>query len=352
MSNSQKITVGVISTAIVIAVSLGFIHLFSFPTFTGWVSYFLLCIIPMEIVASVTWGAQQPKFAGGLSQPAKGIAFVVLCLLAGVIIAPLQFAMAGGWIGPPTPMLVMCTIVSVIITFWLAIMWGGWPFTQWIKNPVAAGLVLLVVCYLLNYGLFRVFFNYDFMRGAPVYVASLDPHGMFNAWNALVFYLSVITVMFISVNFELWPFTKFPALMKQPVLGIVWTIAAFALGGLGFYIGVGLLKMDVVSFMITVPVPFIFGTIVVMNMMQGSLFGNLKQPVKGVLNTLASATIGTVLALAYHALAPMVTGKVNPGPPSYDYEIWLSSALLGVTFPFLIFHAEFFKLWPFKRANQ
>ena len=234
MSNSQKITVGVISTAIVIAVSLGFIHLFSFSTFTGWVSYFLLCIIPMEIVASVTWGAQQPKFAGGLSQPAKGIAFVVLCLLAGVIIAPLQFAMAGGWIGPPTPMLVMCTIVSVIITFWLAIMWGGWPFTQWIKNPVAAGLVLLVVCYLLNYGLFRVFFNYDFMRDAPVYVASLDPHGMFNAWNALVFYVSVITVMFISVNFELWPFTKIPALMKQPVLGIVWTIAAFALGGLAF----------------------------------------------------------------------------------------------------------------------
>ena len=343
--------VGLVSTAMVIAISLGFVSLFSFSTFTGWVSYFLLCIIPMEIVASVTWGTQHPNFAGGLRQPAKGLVYVLVCVAAALVVAPIEFATAGGAIGPPTPMLVMCTIVSVIITFWLAIMWGGWPFTKLIKNPVVGGLVLLVVCYLLNYLLFRIFFNYDFMRGAPVYVASLDPHGLFNAWDALVFYLSVIMVMFISINFELWPFTKYPALMKQPVLGIVWTLAAFALGGLIFYIGVGWLGMDVVAFNVRVPVPFIFGTIVVMNMMQGALFGSLKQPIKGVLNTAASAAIGTLLALAYHLLAPKVTGTLKPGPPSYDDEIWLSSALLGVTFPFLIFHAEFFKLWPFKRAN-
>ena len=352
MSNGGKVTIGLVATAIVIAISLGFISLFSFPTFTGWVSYCLLCIIPMEIVASVTWGARHPNFAGTLAQPAKGLSFVLVCLVAGLVIAPIQFTVVGKAIGPPTPMLVMCTIVSVIITFWLAIMWGGWPFTTMIKNPISAGLAMLAVCYLLNYLLFRIFFNYDFMRGAPVYVASLDPHGLFNAWYALVFYLAVIMIMFVSINFELWPFTKFPALMRQPTLGIVWTIAAFALGGLAFYIGIAALQMDVVSFMVRVPVPFIFGTIVVMNMMQGSLFGNLKQPVKGVLNTAASAAIGTLLALAYHAVAPTVTGALRPGPPSYDYEIWLSSALLGVTFPFLIFHAEFFKLWPLQKSAK
>ena len=41
-------------------------------------------------------------------------------------------------------MLAMCSIVSVVITFWAAIMWGGWPFTGVIKNPIAAGLVMLV----------------------------------------------------------------------------------------------------------------------------------------------------------------------------------------------------------------
>lgn len=50
------------------------------------------------------------------------------------------------------------------------------------------------------------------------------------------------------------------------------------------------------------------------------------------------------------ALAPLVSGRVNPGPSSYDFEIWLSSALLAVTFPFLIFFADFFEMWPLKRA--
>jgi len=45
-----------------------------------------------------------------------------------------------------------------------------------------------------------------------------------------------------------------------------------------------------------------------------------------------------------------VTGVLKSGPPAYDFELWIASALLGVTFPLLIFHAEFFKLWPLKRS--
>ena len=76
-------------------------------------------------------------------------------------------------------------------------------------------------------------------------------------------------------------------------------------------------------------------------MMHGSIFGKLAQPLKGLLNAIASAAIGSALALIYGALAPVVTGKVHSGPPAYDFEIWLASALLAVTFPFLIFYAEF-----------
>jgi hypothetical protein len=167
----------------------------------------------------------------------------------------------------------------------------------------------------------------------------------------LVFYITVIAVMFVSLNFDLWPFTKSPALMKQPLLGLVWTITSLVIGGLAFYVGVYLIKMDVVSFMVRVPIPLVFGTIIVLNMMHGSIFGKFAQPLKGVLNTLASAVIGTVLAEIYGALAPVVTGKVHSGPPAYDFEIWLASALLAVTFPFLIFYAEFFKMWPLHRER-
>lgn len=343
---------GIVSSLLVVAVSLGFIALFAFPTFATWVAFLTICFIPMQIVISVTWGCNHPGFAATRSQPTKGILLTLIALAVGAVVAAVHFKTVGGGVNPPPPMLAMCIICSVIITFWLAIMWGGWPFTRLIRNPVAAGLVMLVACYAINYVLFRLLFGYEFMRGAPVYVPALDPHGYFNAWNVLVFYVTAIAVMFLLLNFDLWPFTKSPALMKQPVLGTVWTVVMLGVGWLAFWLGVDVLKMNVVSFMVRVPIPFIFGTIIVLNMMHGSLFGKLQQPLKGLLNAIASAAIGVILARIYEALAPILTGKVNPGPPSYDFEIWLASALLAVTFPFLIFYAEFFKMWPLHRENR
>ncbi len=350
MSAPKQPAIGIVATVIVILISLGFISLFSFPTFATWVSFCIICIIPMQIVIGVTWGGN-PAFAAARKQPGKGVLLILFALVVGAIVAFVSFETVGGGVSPPTPMLAMHMIVSVIITFWFAIMWGGWPFTKLIKNPIAAGLVLLVACYLINYVLFRIFFNYGFMQGAPVYVPSLDPHGLFNAWSALVFYVTAIAVMFLMLCFDLWPLTKSPGVMKQPVLGIVWTIIALVLGALAFHIGVNVMGIDPAAFMVAVPIPFIFGTIIVLNMLQGSLFAKQTQPVKGILNTITVVVVGTLLARMYSALAPTITGTVNPGPPTYDFEIWLASALLAVTFPFLIFHAEFFKLWPLRKAE-
>ena len=38
------------------------------------------------------------------------------------------------------------------------------------------------------------------------------------------------------------------------------------------------------GFLVTVPVPFIFGSVVLLNMLQHSLFAGRAQPVKGVLS--------------------------------------------------------------------
>jgi hypothetical protein len=343
---------GVVASVLVMVISLGFVALFPLNAFTGWVSFLTMCFIPMQIVIGITWGCRQPGFAARRVQPAKGVLLLVVALVTGAIVAAIHFPTVGGGVNPPAPMLMMCTITSVLSTFWLAIMWGGWPFTTIIKNPVAAGFALLAAAYLINYLFFRVFFNYSFMQGSPVYLPALDPKGLFNAWDALVFYITVIGVMFVSLNFDLWPFTSSPALMRQPVLGIVWSVAALVIGGGAFYLGVVVVGMDPVHFMVRVPIPFIFGTIIVLNMLQGSLFAKVGQPRRGALNVIASIVIGTVLAVIYSSLAPVITGVVKPGPPSYDAEIWLASALLAVTFPFLIFFAEFFKMWPLQTAEK
>jgi hypothetical protein len=249
-------------------------------------------------------------------------------------------------------MLSMCIITSVIITFWLAIMWGNWPFTPLVKNPVLAGVSMLVACYVVNYLLFRLFFNYGFMRTDAAYLPALDPHGLFNAWNVLVAYVTMGSAMFLMLDFELWPLTTRTALMRQPLLGVVWTAMVLALGSTALFIGEGLLGMDAPVFMVRVPIPFIFGTIIIKNMLQDSLFARVSQPLKGLLDAAAAAVIGVGLARLFGALAPVISGPMQSGPPGYAFEIWLASALLAVTFPFLIILADLFQFWPLRRASR
>src|ERR1700733_6342327 len=213
MSGLKQPVLGIAATVLIIAISLGFISLFDFPKFSGWISTYLICIIPMEIVMGVTWGMKQPRFAAERSQPARGILFSLFALAVGAVVALAHWTGVGTSISPPTPIFTQCMIASVVIMFWMAIMWGGWPFTSLIKNPIAVGLAMVVVCYVINYILFRIFFNFDFLKGAPVYVPAQDPHGLFSGWTCVVFYVTAITVMFMLLCFDLWPLTKSPGLM-------------------------------------------------------------------------------------------------------------------------------------------
>jgi hypothetical protein len=340
---------GIIATLLVCAVSLGLISLFDFPMFAGWMSYFLLCIIPMQIVMLALWRTAQPRFAAAQKQPMKGLLSTACAAVWGAAVAVIFFLTVGGSVSPPAPMLIMFCIVSVPVTFFLCIVWGGWPTNAVIKNPVAAGLLQLVGGYVLNYLLFRTLFNYGFMQDAPVYVPELDPQGIFNAWKILVFYISVLAAMFFVIDFDLWPFTRFPKLMKQPMLGTVWMLTILVIGGIAFYIGTVVMAMDPVIYMIRVPVAYLFGSIIVLNMFQNSLFAKMTQPTKGVVNAIATVTFGSGLAWIYRLAMPVVTAPLVSGVPSYDAEIWLASALLSVTFPFLVFYSDFFDFWPLKK---
>lgn len=341
---------GIVATGLVIAVSFAFISLWDFQQFSGWILYGLLCVIPMEIIVGVLWETKYPRFAQR-PQPVKGILLALVIGAAGVAVGLVYYEVAGGGINPPAPMLIQCAIVSVIVTFWWAIMMGGWPFTAWTGNRLAAGLGVWAGCYVLNYILFRIFFNYSAMQGAPVYSAVLDPGGLFDADHALVFYMSVITIMFLMLHFDLWPLTRFPGILRQPVMGTVWTAMAFLFGGGLFYLGVYGIGMDVNRFLVRVPVPFIFGTIVVLNMCQNSYFPGLKQPARGAANAISAAIIGTGLSALYRAVMPVLTGPLSSGPPGYDAERWIASALLGVTFPLLVLHADFFGFWPLRKQQ-
>jgi hypothetical protein len=340
---------GVVASAVVIAIALGFIALFDFASFTGSVSFFMLGLIPMQIVMVVLWGAN-PSFASSLKQPTKGILLTLVAAVAAVVVMPIALRLVGEGVSPPGPIPSHYVVVVVPTTFYLAIMFGGWPFTSLLKNPLVAGLAVLVAAYAITYAVFRVFFNYDFLQGAPVYLASA-PHGMYNAVVALVFDVTALAVMFLVLCFDLWPLTTFPALMRQPALGVVWLAIACAGAALVMWVTLGVIGMDPMIVLTRVTAPVIFGSIIVLNMLQNSLFDGKKQPLKGVLNAVAAIVIGVALANVYGALAPTIAGMALPsGAPGYEYEIWLVNALLSVTFPFLVFFAACFGYWPLASA--
>jgi hypothetical protein len=118
------------------------------------------------------------------------------------------------------------------------------------------------------------------------------------------------------------------------------------------WIAVGLMAMDPMIVLTRVTAPAIFGTIIVLNMLQNSLFQRMAQPVKGVLNTAAALVFGVVFANVYGLVSPKLVGALASGPPGYDYEIWLVNALLSVTFPFLVFYAACLAYWPLTRATE
>src|SRR5262252_6891969 len=99
----------------------------------------MICFIPMQIVTAVTWGTNQPRFAAKQRQPLKGLLLTAVFLVMGVIVAVAYLAIVGGNVTPSTPMLLHAIIVSVIVTFWGAIMFGGWFFKVLFKNDALAG---------------------------------------------------------------------------------------------------------------------------------------------------------------------------------------------------------------------
>jgi hypothetical protein len=335
---------GLVASVLVMAISLVYISLFDFGTFVSSLSFFMLCLIPSQIVVVVLWGGN-PAFAARLRQPGKGLVLILVTVAAAAVIAPLALRAVGEGVSPPGPIPSHYVTAVVPTTFWLAIMMGGWPFTRITRNSMVAGLLALVAAYLVTYVVFRLFFNYDFLQGTPVFLASA-PAGMYNAVLALVFYVTALAAMFLVLCFDLWPLTLSPSVMKQPVLGIVWTAVALAIGYIAMFVGVDSLGMDPMIFLTRVTVPFIFGSIIVLNMLQNSLFAAMTQPLKGVANTVVVIVIGIALASLYGVLAPSVTAALPSGAPGYEYELWLANSLLSVTFPFLIFHAAYFNFWP------
>jgi hypothetical protein len=338
---------GLMASALVIAISAGYIAVWDFGTFNGWVAFFALSFIPFEVVTGVIWGGN-PPFVAGVRQPVKGLLLLLVTLLVGAVVAQLVYRTLGASQGDPGPMLAFFSICVIVTTFFWTIAFGGWPFTAMIKNRLAAGLATWLACYVVGFAIYWICCDFTYLEGAPVYVPSADPKGLFTAWTVVVYYMAALTILFAWLCFDLWPLTSNPGIMKQPTLGIVLVGASLVLGYVMYYVAVYPMTIQNVEFLLRVPIAFIFGTILVLNMCQNALF-SVAQPAKGVMNVVFSAVIGSVLMIGYQQLQPVLSGSLPPGPPPFQqeqFQVWTANAMLAVTFPFLVFYAAYFNFWP------
>lgn len=342
---------GALATALIMVLSWIIIWALGTDLFMGWASYVIMCAIPFAIVVGVIWQSSQPAALAGVRQPLKGVAYLGISAVVAAVVAAAHYLWRGGGQATPPPMIVMVIITSVTMTFFLTIALGGWPFIL-IQNKVLGGVVLLVAMYLLNLGMTQLLFNFEFAQNAPFYAPELDAGGAFNAWSAVNVIVTALAVLFLFLLFDMWPLSATPIIGKQPVFGLVLTAICVAVGWGIAWFGTSVLGMAAPTFMVNVSITFLFGAIVMLNMLGGSLFSTLSQPLRGLASAVTAAILGVIFAAIYRALMPLISTALPAGAEGdFAAEVWLANALLAVTFPIMAWWGDFFGQWPFAQAT-
>lgn len=107
------------------------------------------------------------------------------------------------------------------------------------------------------------------------------------------------TPAFVLLHLELWPLRVNDVVMRRPLLGLACACLAVAMAAPELGLGLAVAGLASAEFLVTVPVPFLFGSIVVLTTLEGSLFARFTRPVRGAVSVELAVAIGLLLALVY-----------------------------------------------------
>lgn len=351
----KTLVTGLSGTVLVLIISGLCIAPFDHQFFTEWVGLAFMAATPVQIVLGLLWHNSKPAFIGVLPQPAKGIALTLVAIASGGLILALMLLLVSGGHGI-TPMLTQYAIMTIVISMWVVIIWQCWPVTLISSDPMVTGVLALVYSYLMAFVIWSIFFDYSFLAQIvhPHYYADIDPGGLFDMWFAITFFVTVAGVIIVHMLFEFWPVDKIVGGASQPNRGIIGSIYILAVSWALRYLCVEILGMEQVDYMVRVPVCMIFGTFLVNNMMQFSLFPKLTQPVRGLALMGCAAIVAMIMHEVYAFASTLHAGKaLGTGPAAgFAREFWIASAMLGVTFPVIFTVSGFFGFWPLQRNKK
>ena len=346
-SLSKTLCLGLVGFVVVMLLAIVVFSLFSVSVFTSWVGYLFMCATPAQVIIALLWKTNYPSQLQRLAQPIKGLVLLAMTIGAGLIVAILVYYLVGSGVGAPTPMLNMYIIMSVVVSLWLIPVWHCWPISRFSDHPGVVGIVALIAVYFIAYGLFNLLFDFSFLSAAPFYSVQQDPQGLFNAWAVLSCSVTTVSIVMALVLLDFRPVQKIVGTAGQPWAGIVSTVIIAVLATALYCLFTVYLSFDRVDYLVRVPVCFIFGVFIVNNLMRHQLLISIAQPLRGVC-LIVCAILCTLLIYQLYVLLACVlnTDALLSGAPTYELEVWIATATLGVTFPIIITVSEYFQFWP------
>ncbi len=349
MSPLRQLREGLLASVLVIGLALLIALGLPVQAEMGWVSVLLNAMVPTQMVMTLFWRGAHPAAWLGLRQPLRGLLLTLLNLLVAAGIAVLATVVWGGAVWQPTPFILMPLIIAIPLALTQIVLFQAWPFTRLTQSTLLQGVLMLLTTYALAMAVDMFLFDFGFLRDAPFYNASLDPHGLFMAWQPVTALVGGVAGILVLILWDFWPMEqlaqRLPVLKQQPWRGLVCSAQVALLVAAAWYGFVGLAQWDLVVFMVRVCVAAIFGIFIVLILFRNLPFLTLPQPLRGLLLCAGAALLAVAMVALYQAGASLRFG-LSSGAPSYTLELWTASAMLAITFPLMVAFADYFAFWP------
>jgi hypothetical protein len=348
---------GLFGVAVTLGIAFTVTASFDMQTYLGFFTTILMSNVPILLVLTMGLQGQYPS-TEGLPRPWGAFLKTALLILIGLVIshALLHFVAKGA----ATPFIHAQAILTVIVTFFLVIAFGMWPFDK--MSLAAKGFLTLICAYIVAWLLFKLF-NFSLLshpdgiipsavgavpfyaKGGPLEpFAALAPMGPVPWEVGLEYAFSSLAFLFVFIVLGMWPFHKFPGIMKQPTLGIVLTVTCCVLGLILHFIGVAVLKIAPLMFFLYC-ICYLFGLLMLMTMFQMWPGRTLKSPLAGgFLTLILAAVIGSI---AYFVMRAFCASHFGADAFKHPADVFsMGNLMLGITFPIWAAYSDLWDFWP------
>lgn len=343
---------GGISLIFVIVMCLLIISSFSAEIFASWVSFLFMCCVPIQIVCGLIWGCKYPEKVARLPQPYKGISFLVISACGGLILAAIILLTVAQGAMPPGPQHNIFIIVFITCMFWFVGIFQCQPFAILFKKPALLALMILTSAFAITYAIFSFVINFKFIANAPIYLPQLDGSGPIMAFDFLTFAVTTVASIMALIVIDFKPIVKLPGATSTPLF-ILWAaISVLLLSTVVKTTFVTILGLDQIEYMVMVPISFIFGAFILLNLYEKSLLTFFSESTHAYISIIICLFFAVIIYQLFMIIGPIVSGNMLAGSPSYELNFWVANAMLSVSFPLIVIYSDFLQHWPFRLDHR